>query len=72
MVFEAMDVLHHRQCALKVFKPEKKQKKIEREIQALKHLAGGPNIISLFDVVEDIEVLLPYERHRVGLNSHDG
>ncbi|KAH6888715.1 kinase-like domain-containing protein [Thelonectria olida] len=55
LVFEAMDVLHRRQCALKVFKPEKKQKRIEREVQILKHLAGGPNIISLFDVVEEVE-----------------
>jgi len=38
-----------------VLKPVKK-KKIKREIKILQNLAGGPNVISLLDVVRDSQV----------------
>ncbi|KAI5456317.1 hypothetical protein BGZ63DRAFT_396385 [Mariannaea sp. PMI_226] len=59
-VFECTDLVHHRQCALKVFKQFRttsEQRKINREIDVLRRLAGGPNIISLLDVVVDVEGL---------------
>ena len=37
---------------MKILKPVKK-KKIKREIKILKNLAGGPNIITLLDIVKD-------------------
>ena len=40
------------QCIIKVLKPVKK-KKIKREIKILQNLVGGPNIITLLDVVRD-------------------
>lgn len=37
---------------IKVLKPVSK-KKIKREVKILRNLTGGPNIISLLDVVQD-------------------
>jgi casein kinase II subunit alpha len=39
-------------CVIKILKPVKK-KKIKREIKILQTLAGGPNIITLLDVVRE-------------------
>lgn len=39
-------------CIIKVLKPVSK-KKIKREVKILRNLTGGPNIISLLDVVQD-------------------
>ena len=39
-------------CIIKVLKPVSK-KKIKREIKILRNLTGGPNIVSLLDVVRD-------------------
>lgn len=39
-------------CIIKVLKPVK-EKKIKREIKILQNLAGGPNVVSLLDVVQD-------------------
>ena len=36
-----------------------KKKKIKREIKILQNLAGGPNVISLLDVVRDPQVRIP-------------
>jgi casein kinase II subunit alpha len=44
-----------------VLKPVKK-KKIKREIKILQNLAGGPNIITLLDVVRDPQVRLNFIR----------
>ena len=40
-----------------MLKPVKK-KKIKREIKILQNLSGGPNIVSLLDVVRDSQVCL--------------
>jgi casein kinase II subunit alpha len=51
-VFESMNVVNHERCIIKILKPVKK-KKIKREIMILQNLCGGPNIITLLDVVRD-------------------
>jgi len=51
-VFEGVAVDTGEKCVVKVLKPVKK-KKIKREIKILMNLKGGPNIISLIDVVRD-------------------
>nr|CAA52331.1 casein kinase II alpha subunit [Schizosaccharomyces pombe] len=57
-VFEGLNVLNNRKCIIKVLKPVK-YKKIKREIKILQNLAGGPNIISLLDIVRDPESKTP-------------
>lgn len=54
-VFEGVNIMNNEKCVIKVLKPVKK-KKIKREIKILQNLAGGPNIISLLDVVRDPQV----------------
>lgn len=51
-VFEGRHLVNQQPCILKVLKPVKK-KKIMREIKILQNLCGGPNIITLLDVVRD-------------------
>ncbi|ORX62577.1 Pkinase-domain-containing protein [Hesseltinella vesiculosa] len=51
-VFEGADVSNHSKCVIKVLKPVKK-KKIKREIKILMNLAGGTNVITLYDIVRD-------------------
>src|SRR5436190_18970277 len=54
-VFEGINIKRNEKCVIKVLKPVKK-KKIKREIKILQNLSGGPNIISLMDVVRDPQV----------------
>ena len=54
-VFEGIDLAKREKCCIKVLKPIKK-KKIKREIKILQNLTGGPNIITLFDIVRDPQV----------------
>ncbi len=49
-VFEAFDVTNNKRCALKVLKPIRTDK-VLREIDVLKRLNGGSNIIKLVDIV---------------------
>ena len=56
-VFEGVNIMNNEKCVIKVLKPVKK-KKIKREIKILQNLAGGPNIVSLLDVVRDPQVIL--------------
>ena len=51
-VFEGVNIKKDEKCVIKILKPVKK-KKIKREIKILENLRGGPNIISLQDVVKD-------------------
>lgn len=51
-VFEAINVVNNTKVVIKILKPVKK-KKIKREIKILDNLRGGPNIITLLDVVKD-------------------
>ncbi|EEB06745.1 CMGC/CK2 protein kinase Cka1 [Schizosaccharomyces japonicus yFS275] len=57
-VFEGINVLNNTKCIIKVLKPVK-NKKIKRELKILQNLAGGPNIISLLDIVRDPESKTP-------------
>ncbi|RSM01596.1 hypothetical protein CEP52_008507 [Fusarium oligoseptatum] len=50
IVFECLDS-NKRKFAMKLFK-EGSQGKVEKEIEALKHLRGGPNIIEFIDAVQ--------------------
>jgi len=51
-VFEGTDILNDETCIIKVLKPVS-EKKIKREIKVLRNITGGPNVISLLDVVRD-------------------
>lgn len=51
-VFEGINVTNNEKVVIKILKPVKK-KKIKREIKILENLRGGPNIITLLDVVKD-------------------
>ncbi|KAH8925429.1 Pkinase-domain-containing protein [Atractiella rhizophila] len=57
-VFQGVDLEHGNTCVIKVLKPVKK-KKIKREIKVLQNLHGGPNIITLLDVVRDPQSKTP-------------
>jgi len=51
-VFEGINVTNNDKVVIKILKPVKK-KKIKREIKILENLRGGPNVITLLDVVKD-------------------
>jgi len=51
-VFEGVNVTCSRKCVIKILKPVKK-KKIKREVKILQNLCGGPNVITLLDLVRD-------------------
>ncbi|MBW0468619.1 hypothetical protein O181_008334 [Austropuccinia psidii MF-1] len=57
-VFEGVNIANDDKCIIKVLKPVKK-KKIKREIKILQNLAGGPNVITLLDVVRDPQSKTP-------------
>ncbi|EFA84119.1 protein serine/threonine kinase [Heterostelium album PN500] len=57
-VFEGAHSKNNEKCVIKVLKPVKK-KKIKREIKILQNLCGGPNIITLLDVVRDPQSKTP-------------
>jgi hypothetical protein len=58
-VFEGINIVNNQIYAIKVLKPVKK-KILNREVKVLQNLAGGPNIISLFDLVIDSQVFRPF------------
>ncbi|CAO2623972.1 Casein kinase II subunit alpha [Lemmus lemmus] len=51
-MFEAISITNNEKVVVKILKPVKK-KKIKREIKILENLRGGPNIITLADIVKD-------------------
>uniref|UniRef100_A0A673KSS3 non-specific serine/threonine protein kinase n=1 Tax=Sinocyclocheilus rhinocerous TaxID=307959 RepID=A0A673KSS3_9TELE len=55
-VFEAINITNNEKVVVKILKPVKK-KKIKREIKILENLRGGPNIITLLDIVKDPVVI---------------
>lgn len=57
-MFEGVHIVSEEPCIIKVLKPVKK-KKIKREIKILQNLAGGPNVLSLLDVVRDPSSKIP-------------
>uniref|UniRef100_A0A667XUI7 non-specific serine/threonine protein kinase n=1 Tax=Myripristis murdjan TaxID=586833 RepID=A0A667XUI7_9TELE len=67
-VFEAINITNNEKVVVKILKPVKK-KKIKREIKILENLRGGPNIISLLDIVKD-PVALDY-CHSMGIMHRD-
>uniref|UniRef100_A0A8C8K2T9 non-specific serine/threonine protein kinase n=1 Tax=Oncorhynchus tshawytscha TaxID=74940 RepID=A0A8C8K2T9_ONCTS len=67
-VFEAINITNNEKVVVKILKPVKK-KKIKREIKILENLRGGPNIISLKDIVKD-PVALDY-CHSMGIMHRD-
>jgi casein kinase II subunit alpha len=54
-VFEGVHVTSRQICAIKALKPVA-MKKVKREIKILQNLSGGPNIVTLLDVVRDSQV----------------
>uniref|UniRef100_A0A8C7QIT6 non-specific serine/threonine protein kinase n=1 Tax=Oncorhynchus mykiss TaxID=8022 RepID=A0A8C7QIT6_ONCMY len=67
-VFEAINITNNEKVVVKILKPVKK-KKIKREIKILENLRGGPNIITLLDIVKD-PVALDY-CHSMGIMHRD-
>ncbi|MCP8716838.1 MAG: casein kinase II subunit alpha/alpha' [Asgard group archaeon] len=57
-VFLGIDLAKGEKVVIKVLKPVKR-KKIKREISILKNLVGGPNIVSLLDVVREPQSKTP-------------
>ncbi|KAK9343997.1 kinase-like domain-containing protein [Lipomyces starkeyi] len=57
-VFEGVNIANQQKCIIKVLKPVKK-KKIKREVKILQNLAGGPNVIHLYDIVRDAQSRTP-------------
>jgi casein kinase II subunit alpha len=57
-VFTGMCVLTDEPCVIKVLKPVK-IKKIFREIKILQNLTGGPNVVALFDILQDADSHIP-------------
>ncbi|XP_020242839.1 casein kinase II subunit alpha-like [Asparagus officinalis] len=51
-VFEGVHSTNEEKCVIKILKPVKK-KKVKREVKILQNLCGGPNIVSLLDIVRD-------------------
>uniref|UniRef100_A0A8C9T2X8 non-specific serine/threonine protein kinase n=1 Tax=Scleropages formosus TaxID=113540 RepID=A0A8C9T2X8_SCLFO len=67
-VFEAINITNNEKVVVKILKPVKK-KKIKREIKILENLRGGPNLITLIDIVKD-PVALDY-CHSMGIMHRD-
>lgn len=57
-VFLGIELTTGNKCVIKVLKPVKR-KKIKREISILQNLVGGPNIISLLDIVREPQLKTP-------------
>ncbi|XP_047092591.1 casein kinase II subunit alpha-like [Lolium rigidum] len=57
-VFEGFRTGSQERCVIKILKPVRK-KKIKREIKILQNLYGGPNIVTLLDVVRDDDSKTP-------------
>ena len=53
IVFEGRNVVTQVKYLIKVLKQVNEKKKIKREMKVLQNLAGGPDIITLLDVVRD-------------------
>ncbi|KAL6765036.1 kinase-like domain-containing protein [Haematococcus lacustris] len=45
-------------CVIKIMRPVKEHR-LRREIKILKHVRGGPNVVTLFEVVRDTETKTP-------------
>lgn len=57
-VYKSINKETNKLCAVKIMRPVKEHR-LRREIKILKHVAGGPNIINLHEVVRDPETKTP-------------
>ena len=57
-VFEAVDRDTGSRCVVKIMRPVK-EARLKREIKILRHVAGGPNIVGLSEVVRDPDTKTP-------------
>eukprot|EP00826_Nyctotherus_ovalis_P064307 TRINITY_DN9430_c0_g1_i2.p1 TRINITY_DN9430_c0_g1~~TRINITY_DN9430_c0_g1_i2.p1 ORF type:complete len:206 (-),score=45.72 TRINITY_DN9430_c0_g1_i2:39-656(-) len=57
-VFDSLNVANNQRCIIKILKPIRKEK-IRREVKILQILCGGPNIITLYDVIKDYDTNTP-------------
>eukprot|EP00877_Chromochloris_zofingiensis_P009371 jgi/Chrzof1/4688/Cz14g22250.t1 len=57
-VFEGLNLKTQERCVIKIMRPVKEQR-LKREIKILRHVSGGPNIITLYEVVRDPDTKTP-------------
>lgn len=57
-VFSGRCIVNNQKCVIKVLKPVK-MKKIYRELKILTNLTGGPNVVGLYDIVQDADSKIP-------------
>jgi len=57
-VFEGIDLRSGAQCVVKIMKPVKEHR-LRREMKILRHVAGGPRIIRLLEVLRDPDTRTP-------------
>ncbi len=49
-MFEAINIANNDRCVVKIMKPVK-EARLRREIKILQHVAGGPNIVRMIELV---------------------
>jgi casein kinase II subunit alpha len=52
-VFEAINIANNDRCVVKIMKPVK-EARLRREIKILRHVAGGPNIVRMIELVRSL------------------
>eukprot|EP00878_Enallax_costatus_P010839 GHUV01011319.1.p2 GENE.GHUV01011319.1~~GHUV01011319.1.p2 ORF type:complete len:197 (+),score=47.18 GHUV01011319.1:282-872(+) len=57
-VFEGLNVKANQRCVVKIMRPVKEQR-LKREIKILRLVSGGPNIVTLHEVVRDPDTKTP-------------
>jgi len=57
-VFEGLSVDSGQRCVVKIMRPVKEQR-LKREIKILRLVSGGPNVITLHEVVRDPDTKTP-------------
>jgi casein kinase II subunit alpha len=57
-VFEGVNIEANQRCVVKIMRPVKEQR-LKREIKILRLVSGGPNIVTLHEVVRDPDTKTP-------------
>lgn len=57
-VFEGVNLTDNQRCVVKIMRPVKEQR-LKREIKILRLVSGGPNIVTLHEVVRDPDTKTP-------------
>jgi casein kinase II subunit alpha len=57
-VFASTNVRNRASCVIKIMRPVKEHR-LRREIKILQHVKGGPNIVTLLEVVRDPDTKTP-------------